>query len=450
MPIMPAAVLGLAASLAAAPLAADPIDPCSHDCVVTLTAPQLLAQVERLVAARRFDVATPLVAALGQAPGYALQAHFLAGYVAVETGALDEAIGQFRAALAIDPKQTRVRLELARAMMLRGRDGAADYNYRLAQQAGDLPDEIAATIRASRGILRDRRPWHVSSSFGFAPDTNINNGSDARVVDVVLGSQTLPLTLNPDARARSGVGQTGSLSAGYRFKLPGRAALLLDADGQGTNYDGTTADDYTLQLAAGPEFRPDEALSLSAQSIALQRWYGGRRAATQFGLRLSGQRLLDSGARAGLTLDARHTDSGFGDGYSGWNVAAYATFERVVARSMIASASVFARTDRLNEAAYSSNEIGLSLGIGGELAHGINAGVSASAGHSSFLAPMLALGASPRVDWRLSGRVYAGLRSLRVIGFSPSVSYSYARTDSSLSLYDSRRSRFDFALARYF
>jgi outer membrane protein len=36
------------------------------------------------------------------------------------------------------------------------------------------------------------------------------------------------------------------------------------------------------------------------------------------------------------------------------------------------------------------------------------------------------------------------------MGFSPSVSYTYTLNASSLSLYESKRSRFAFSLARYF
>ncbi len=419
-------------------------------CQVQLTARQLLAKASQLVSERKFDEARPLVAALGQAPGIGVETHFLAGYIAAESGNLDEAISHYRAALAIDPKQTRIRLALAHAMMLSGKDGGADYNYRLAQQDPTLSPEIRATILATRGILRDRKPWHVSTEFGFAPDSNITNGTNAQTIDVVVGDQTLPLTLDGNARARSGIGQTGSLSAGYRFRLSEHAALLFDADAQGVNYKGTSADDYTVQLAAGPEFRPSEATSLSIEALGLQRWYGGTRALTQVGARLSVQHTLDEGQRLGITLDARHSASGFQNDYSGWNLALYTTYERVIAHSMIASASLFARTDRLNGAPYSNREFGLSLGIGGELAHGLNAGVTGTVSRASYDAALGAISAFPRADWRLSGRVYAGLRSIRFMGFSPSVSYNYTRNASSLPLYETNRSRFTFNLARYF
>jgi Tfp pilus assembly protein PilF len=96
---------------------AEPMDTsCTNGvCQTRFTVEQMLAHASMLVQARRFDEARPFVAALGQAPGLAMESHFLAGYIAVETGDVDAAIDQFRASLAADPKQTRVRLELARA-----------------------------------------------------------------------------------------------------------------------------------------------------------------------------------------------------------------------------------------------------------------------------------------------------------------------------------------------
>ena len=440
------------AVLVAAPLYAEPLaETCDGTvCQVRLTPDQLLAQAANLVQQHRFDEARPMVVALANAPALRMETHFLSGMIAVETGDVKAAIGQFRASLAIDPKQTRVRLELARALMLNKQDGAAAYHFRLAGEDSRLTPDILATIQKARGILRDRKPWHLSTDFGFAPDSNITNGTSAETVDVVIGNQVLPLTLDENARRRSGIGQTGSISAGYRFTTGERSAILIDGDAQGVNYKGTAADDYTVQLAAGPEFRPSEATAISLQGIGLQRWYGGNRAVTQVGAKLTVQHTLGEAQRIGFSLDARHAASGFSPDNSGWNFALYATYERVIARSLIASASAFARTDRLNSAAYSNTEFGLSLGVGGELGHGINAGISGTISRATYDAALTALSDDPRKDLRLSGRVYAGLRSVRVLGFSPSVSYSYTLNDTAIPLYASERSRLAFSLARYF
>ena len=440
----------VASTLFGVPLAAAPlVETCANGaCQIPLTADQLLTHASTLIEQRRFDEARPYIVALSQAPKVGTQTHFLAGFVAVESGDLDTAIREFRASLDIDPKQTRVRLELARAMMLKGKDSGAAYHFRLAAEDKALTPEVRATIQAQRGIMRDRRPWHVSSEFGFAPDSNITNGTSAETVDLVVGNQTIPLTLDENSRARSGIGQTASLSAGYRLNIGERGAFLVDGDVQGVNYSGTDYDDYTVQLAAGPEFRLAEETSISLQGLGRQRWYGGARAVTQLGARFAAQHTIGDNQRVGVTLDARHSASGFQPGYSGWNLALYATYERVISRSLIASASLFARTDRLNEKAYSNNEFGMSLGVGGELGHGINAGVTGTASRAVYGAPMLAFSTDPRADWRLSGRIYAGLRSLRFMGFSPSVSYTYSI--NALTLHDNRRSRFAFSLARYF
>jgi hypothetical protein len=419
-------------------------------CRVTLTADQLLAKASELVASRRFDEARPMVAALSHAPGLGMQTHFLTGYIAVETGDTKGAVKEFRAALVGNPRQTRIRLELARALMLEGNREAADYNFRLAEQDAKLPPEIQATIRASRGLLRDGRDKHLSFDFGVAPDTNITNGTNAQTVDLIYGNQTVPLTLSGNARSRSGIGETASLSAGIRHHVGENIALLADIDAQGVNYKGQSADDFTGQFAAGPELKLSERTTISVEGVASQRYYGGVRAATQFGGRVTLERILDAGQRIGLTVDSRHTASGFSRDYSGWTTGAYATYERVVMRSMVASANIFYRTEKLHADAYSDQEVGINLGIGGELKHGINAGISGGLSHASYDAPLAALSPNPRADWRYNARVYAGLRSVRVLGFSPSMTYTYSNIDSSMTLYKSERSRLAFNLARYF
>jgi outer membrane protein len=419
-------------------------------CSLKLTPDQMVLQADLLVARHQFDDAKPLLVALQSTGQHALEAGFLSGYVAAESGDLDEAIRQFRAVLVNHPNQTRVRLELARAMMLKGQDGGAEHNFRLAAQDRSLPPEILRTIQSSRGLLRDRRSWSLNTDFGVAPDTNITNGTAAETIDVNLGNRTLPLTLNASARQRSGVGQVAGIQASYRLRFGEGRALLVETDSRITNYKGTAADDATIQLAVGPEFHLSEDSTVSVQAVGAQRWFGGNVASRQFGLRANYQHNLEEGQRIGLSLDARHTASGFSESYSGWNVGAYATYERVIGGRFIASATLFGRRDALNSGGYSSLEFGGNLGIGGELGHGINAGLSGGLSRAVFDAPLALFSADPRKDIRLNARAYLGLRSLRFLGFSPSVTYNFSTNLSSLTLYDSKRSRFQFSVAHYF
>ena len=442
-----------AALLLAAQAATSPAPACNAAgvCSARLTGDELLVTAEKLVLAREFDAARPLIAALEQVPGKEMERHFLTGYVAIETGQLKTAITEFRAALAIDPSQTRVRLELARALLMDGDQSAADHHFRLASQDKRLPPEIAATIRSTRGIIRDQRVWNFRFDFGLAPDTNINNATSAEQVDLLVSpNNRVPFTLNDDAKPQSGLGLTGSFSGGLRLKQDEKLAILIDGDGQFTHYEDDDFDDYMLQLAAGPEWKLSAKTAVTAQLVGLQRWFGGKTAQQQIGVKTGLTTFLDQGQRIGVQLDARRTESGFGTNYDGWQYGAYGTYERVVAKAMIASASAFYRRESLRSDQLSNSELGLNAGIGGELPHGLNAGLSGGISFARFDAPITLFSDKERRDTRITARAYVGSRAIRILGFSPSVTYSYTHIGSNYAFYDSDRHRFRFALARYF
>lgn len=457
-----ATVAGFGQVQAAAPLAiladaAAEISPslqptcdAAGQCHLRVTPAQLLAKAESLVLAKQYQAALPLVDALGQVPELQMQQRFLAGYIAIETGDIKGAIRKFRSILDENPGQTRVRLELARAYLLSGKEASADYHFRLAQNDENLPDEIARTIRNTRSILRDQRIWRFSFDFGFTPDTNINGATDAETIDINFGPIKLPLQLDENARERSGVGQTAGFSGGIRVKASDRLALLFDADSKIINYKGKEADDIVVQVAAGPELRIARYSSISLQAVGLQRWYGGRLATREYGGRFGYQQALSEGQRVGVELDARRTESEISNAYSGWQLGANATYEHLVGKSLIASASLFARRDLLNADAFSSFNYGVNLGIGGELPFGLNAGVSASISRSEFDAPLLLYSTENRQDWRGFARAYVGSRKIKILGFSPSIDYNYSRVDSNYDLYEMSRHRVNFKFARYF
>ncbi len=453
--VLRSALFGSVASVALsgaahAEMASEGLECGAQVCHARMTAAEVLEHAQKLIAARDFGQAAPLLAALENAPEYKMERQFLSGYSAIETGNLDIAVKEFRAALVNHPEQTRIRLELARALMLQGKTASADHHFRLAGRDGDLPEDVLRTIRTSRSILRNQREWNFNLDFGLAPDTNITNGTTATTVDANFGSQTLPLTLSPEARVKSGTGQTASASASARIGLFGDTKIVIDGDVHAVNYKHKSFDDFTGQFALGPAFSLTDDATLTVQALGNQRYYGGKRASTAFGGRTNFQLNIDNGRRLGISLDARHNSSGFSQSYSGWQMGAYATYEQVIARRFIGSASIFGRRDALRSAIYSSKEAGLNLGIGGELPHGLTAGISGGASKAIFDAPFSIFSTQPRRDLKLSARINVGLRQMRWLGFSPSVTYSYTKTASSLALYDSKRHRVAFTFACYF
>ncbi|MEW4468364.1 surface lipoprotein assembly modifier [Parasphingorhabdus sp. JC815] len=426
-------------------------------CHFQITPAQLLAQAEAYVHAKQYDRALPLIDALSQVPAMRMQQQFLSGYIAVETGDLKGAISNFRTILDDNPGQTRVRLELARTYLMSGKEASADYHFRLAQNDDNLPDEIARTIRNTRSILRDQRVWRFSFDFGFAPDTNINGATNAETVDVnfgaifpLLGDAQGQLELDENARQKSGIGQIAGFSGGVRLKASNKLAFLFDADSKLINYQGQAADDIVAQIAAGPEVRIARYASVSLQAVGLQRWYGGSLATREYGARIGFQAALSQGQRIGIELDGRRTDSKLNDSFSGWQLGANATYEHLIGKSLIASASLFTRRDLLNSDGYSSINYGVNLGIGGELPLGLNAGVSGSISRSTFDEALLLYSTAKRKDWRSFARAYIGSRQIKLLGFSPSVDYNYSRVDSNYGLYKMDRHRVNFKLAKFF
>ena len=274
--------------------------------------------------------------------------------------------------------------------------------------------------------------------------------TSAETVNINFGPLQLPLTLNPNARQQSGIGETGSISAGLRLHASDKVAILVDADSRGVNYKGTFADDFQVQVAAGPEIRLGKTASVSIQALSEQRWYGGKVANRDYGLQVGFQKVFDAGQRIGLAFDARHSDSQFSSSYSGEMFGGNITYERVIGRAFIASASVFGRVDDLNSKALSDKSFGASLGIGGELPKGLNAGINVSVSRALYDEPQYLYSNDKRQDWRYFSRAYLGLRSFKIYGFSPSIEYIFSKVDSNYTLYGSDRHRFNFKFARYF
>lgn len=424
---------------------------CSGDtCSYSLTPAQLLVLAENLVRDGKFEEARPLVAALRVAPGMALPSNFLEGMIALNTGDAGTATDRFRTILKDHPDQTRVRLELAKALMMQGKFAGADYHLRLAQNDEGLPEDISRMIGNARSVIRSKRKFRFGFDFGFAPDSNINSATAAETVDINFGPNRVPVSLDDNARAKSGMGATANFYAGLRLPVGGAVSLVSDFDADTVTYEDSKFSDYSLQFAAGPELALSDKTDLRLQGVGLYRWYGGKVAAKQYGAKLTFQHELASSRRIAFQIDGRRSDSQLNPGYSGWQLGANATFEQVIGQSAILSASLVARRDAMDADFYSSKTLGANLGIGAELPWGINAGLSGGVTWSRYDDPQLVFSTERRRDWRYQARAYAGLRQFRIAGFSPSIEYTFMKVASNYDLYRSDRHRFQFKLARYF
>ncbi len=422
-------------------------------CEATLSADELLALADRLTMARRFAEAEPLLRALATVPRLAVERAFLLGYIAAESGRLEEAVRLFRFVLVQRPELTRARLELARALALLGRNQAADYHFRLAGAAGTLPADLARTVFAMRALLRDRDRIGVDVAIGIAPDSNINNATTERSLDIDILGEKVPLQLSDDARQTSGLGVTATLAARLRQPVGETLNLVAEAFARSTLYPSAPADfdDHALNLAAGPEWRSgDGRTRLSALGQVSGRWFAGRLLQRAGGVRLVAERTTDRATRLTGIIDVRLLGSAIGAAFAGRQLVARMTVDRVVKQSLILTAGATLRREDLNDPAFASTEAGLLLGLGGELPRGINLGLSLDAARGWADAALPLLASRPRTDWRYGARFTLASRRIRVLGFSPVVAYSFVGADSSIPLYSFARHRVEMTLARVF
>ncbi len=419
-------------------------------CAVKLGGKQVVHQAETLVRAGEYEQAQPWLNMLAIAPEFFLEYHFLSGYAAKHQGKLAEAETHFRTILDRDPNQTRVRLELAEILFAKGDREAAAYHLKLVEQSSDIPEDVRGTVRSARSAIRDQRAWRFSFNFGIAPDTNINNATDNETVNVNLGFAEFEAALNDDARAKSGIGATADMSAGYRLALGETSSLLVEADAAITEYKGQLADDYQLKIAIGPEVRLSKNTVVALQGTAQQRWFAGDALARSFGAKLDVQQSLNRASALALSIDGEKQNFLQQNSYDAWNYGTALSYERGISKNFRLSVTGFARRNDASAKNNSYRSFGAAVGLGGELPYGFNIGASVTYIRSEYDAPTYIYSNAKRKDDRLSARTSLGNRSVKLLGFSPSVEYSYNRNDSNYSIYQSDRHRAEFKLARYF
>ena len=94
---------------------------------------------------------------------------------------LDEAITALHVILVGQPGLVRVRLELARAFFLKGKDSLAREHFERVL-AGKPVAAVAANIGRFLNAIRARRRWSGSFGFSFVPDSNVGAVSEEEII----------------------------------------------------------------------------------------------------------------------------------------------------------------------------------------------------------------------------------------------------------------------------
>lgn len=383
-----------------------------------------------LIHAGRYDEARAFAAQIaGDARVRAGNVAFVEALILKHAGRLEQAAGLLGELLDRDPSATRVRQELAHTLYLIGDDQRARYHFAHLKQTLDSP-ALRATYDRFLAAIRERRPWRLDGSIGFAPSSNINDGTPDSTVHI----GGVPFT--SDNAAESGVGLSYRLSGSYRFKLTDRLDWITGASLGGASFTQSRFD--RLRLAAFSELSSETTDWRLAGGIAAERM-------------MSGWKGYSSGL--GPYLFARYSLGGSGtlEGRLSWmwrdydTVSAYdgsetnlsVSYRHIVSPRLSVSTGTSARYVRTRHDFTSF--VGVRPSVSADYALDRNFVLHASAGYENRLYqgafPLLG---EPRRDHRISLGAGVTLRGLEWKGFVPRIDYGYLHVSSNASLFERR------------
>jgi tetratricopeptide (TPR) repeat protein len=400
-----------------------------------LTAEQQFIAVEQLLRGGRFDVAERLLTSTKYGANARPTQQFYLAIVRRAQGKPAQAIDMFRAILADHPDYSRVRLELAATLFQVQEDESARHNFELVLGASGSQPGLANTVRSYINAIDSRRRWDFSTYLTIAPSTNLNQGSDNRVVYL----NGLPFVISDANQKQSGVGIVTGFQGSYRQPVSDKLDLVLSGGAHTKRYPDSNFNDLLASVSFGPRYRFDQGY-LGLYAIADKRWFADTDYSTSFGGLLSGAfRLAPSDI---VFADLGCSERRFEDDWKGSDL----TYQD--GHACFASARF---EHHIDAATYVQ-----ALGGGGEetagLAHLDNESWNAGAGIYSELPWGLSLYlqglytrreydgifpgiAEARRDDRVDVSLNATKRDLDIFGFAPMAQFTYTHNVSNVSFY---------------
>jgi hypothetical protein len=376
---------------------------------------------------------------------------YLEGLIAEQRGQFTAAAGKFRAALASDPHLTLVRAELAKVLARLDENDSAKHHLQLLAADTQDPQQLAG-INAFMKSLDDHRPFTWSGFVSLAPSTNINQGSSQSTFTsngsfLPDGTDPVGTILN---QAQSGIGITGGLSMTYRHHVADSTEAVASANAALTYYPMVQAaslstgqaleihhlmDDgyYGIGFAVGETTDPvNRNLSYLSYGPRLSLL---KQVNAQNQLQLNGgyewRTYYDSPATDGTALSLSGVLTHAFDSTS--NLALIAGYEDV--------------TQQLLYNSYHDGTLG--LGFYREMPHGFTLEGQGLARYARF-EDIYPGKSEARNDLNLTGSLTLTKRDWNLLGFAPSLNYTYVRNFSNVELFDFDSHSLDLRLTKNF
>ena len=365
---------------------------------------------------------------------------------------LDASIALFRAILAERPNLVLVRLELARAFFLRGRDSLSRRHFELVL-AANPPAPVQVNINRFLAEMRARKRWTGYFGMALAPDTNIGSSSASEVVMVDFAGQLLPFILDEPGE-KSGVGLSVWAGGEYQEPIAPNWRIRLGGDIFRREYEDKKFDQMGLGVHVGPRWQIDFRTEASLLLTARRNWQGSDPTSRSQGVRLESSRLFTprvSGQFGASWSAKRHDGSSRSDGPV-TDLSVGLTWG--ISPALQANFRVGIGKERPETESLRSTTLRTSVGANVALPRGFNVSGTLTGRWADYkgagFAPTNVVDGSPRKDVTRSIRLSLLKRDLTFNGFSPQLSVTYERRGSNAQQADYRRTGGEISFVRQF
>ena len=370
------------------------------------------------------------------------EARFRLAMLLAKGGRTTDAALLLRQVLDENPTASRVRLELARLLDRLGDDAGARRALREAQ-AGGLPPEVALLVDRYSAALRARKSTGASLEVAIAPDSNINRATRSASLGTIFGD----LTLDREARERSGVGLALRGQAYWRVRLAPRVNVLAKIAGSADLYRPSQFNDVATGISAGPEIALGAA-RLSMETGAIWRWRGQDPFSRTMYAGANYLRPLDRKSQLRAAGSIGIIDNKLSNPQDGRSFGLSLSFEQALSSRAGVGATVLAERQNLRDDGYSTWSAQLSLFAYREIAA---ATMTATASYMRLEADeRLFLYPNRRKESLVRASLAATFRKLSVASFAPLLRLTVEHNRSSLDLFDYRRIRTELGIVRAF
>lgn len=356
---------------------------------------------------------------------------FLLGRIEMRLGLPRQAIERFETILVRRPGLTRVRLELARAYYLTGRDEKAKYHFGLS--TGDsLPSSVEATVDEFLRRIDARKRWSVSVSAAILPESNPARRTESEEVRV----GNVPFRLDEDARSSSGIGRLIGGGVSFSPAIADDLRAAFAASGAARLYERSEWNDVSVSGEIGLTRLSDRG-SVSGGLRLGRHWLGGEPDHRSLGPWARMGRRLSPSTRLRLdisALDRTHDTRQFLDG---WRIAVRPRVSHALDARTLVEAEPYFEIAR----ARTEHNASRRFGVGATASRAFEGGLTISVNPSIHLTrhdrrhPLFG---KRRVDrgLRIGARVLH--RAVQFEGFAPYVGYSFERTESNIEIHSYR------------